>query len=287
MSVRERIESSAAKLTASERKLAAALLSDYPYAGLATIQDLAARAEVSAPSISRFVAKIGLAGYQDFQRRLLAELKEGNRSPVEVHGAGRAVDGGYLGDFLARATAQMAVSGAAITEDQFERVCGLLGDTRHDVYVLGGRVSDTIARYLSFHLRQARKGAYHLPADPETWPEYLLRMRPGDVLFLIDFRRYQTSLEHLARRASGERGARVVLMTDKWLSPIARHAAEVMPVGIASGTLWDTYSPALAVAEAVATRIAEAAWDQTRARIEAWDALRLTEVPPDTQKVTP
>jgi DNA-binding MurR/RpiR family transcriptional regulator len=143
--------------------------------------------------------------------------------------------------------------------------------------MLGGRVSDTIARYLSFHLRQARRGVFHLPADPETWPEYLLRMRPGDVFFVIDFRRYQASLETLAETASAGRGARVVLMTDKWLSPIARHAAEVMPVGIASGTLWDTYTPALAVAEAVATRIAEAGWDQTRARIEAWDSLRMTE----------
>ena len=277
VSVRERIESTASKLTASERKLAAALLSDYPYAGLETIQDLAARAEVSAPSISRFVAKIGLSGYQEFQRRLISELKEGNRSPVDVHRAGRAVDGGFLGDFIARATAQMAVSGQAITEDQFERVCGLLGDTRHDVYVLGGRVTDTIARYLSFHLRLARKGAFHLPADSETWPEYLLRMKPGDVLFLIDFRRYQGSLESLARTASTKRGARVVLMTDKWLSPIARHAAEVMPVAIASGTLWDTYTPALAVAEAVATRIAEANWDQTKARIEAWDSVRITD----------
>ena len=282
VSVRQRIATTAAKLTASERKLAAAILSDYPYAGLETIQDLAGRAEVSAPSISRFVAKIGLSGYPDFQRRLIAELKEGTRSPVEVHGAGRSVDGGYLGDFIARATAQMAVSNEAITENQFQRICDLLGDPKHDVYMLGGRVTDTIARYLSFHLRQARGGVFNLPGDTETWPEYLLRMRPGDVLFLIDFRRYQASLESLARTASAERGARVVLMTDTWLSPIARHAAEVMPVGIASGTLWDTYTPALAVAEAVATRIAEASWDQTKARIEAWDSVRLNE-----RKVTP
>jgi DNA-binding MurR/RpiR family transcriptional regulator len=63
VSVGGRIESTASKLTASERKLAAAILADYPYAGLETIQDLATRAEISAPSISRFVANIGLSGY--------------------------------------------------------------------------------------------------------------------------------------------------------------------------------------------------------------------------------
>ncbi len=66
-------------------------------------------------------------------------------------------------------------------------------------------------------------------------------------------------------------------MTDKWLSPIAKFAAEVMPVPIESGTLWDTYTPALAVTEAIVTRIAEDNWDQTRDRIKSWDALRLTE----------
>jgi DNA-binding MurR/RpiR family transcriptional regulator len=63
-------------------------------------------------------------------------------------------------------------------------------------------------------------------------------------------------------------------MTDKWLSPISRHAAEILPVPIESGTLWDTYTAALAVTEALVTRIAEDNWDQTKSRIEAWDAMR-------------
>ncbi|WP_315900027.1 MurR/RpiR family transcriptional regulator [Roseovarius atlanticus] len=274
--VRNRIENAADTLTASERKLAAAILSDYPYAGLASIQELAKRAEVSPPSISRFVTKIGLGGYQEFQRDLIAEIKEGQRSPPEIHRGDRSVDGGYLRDFADRASAQMAIASEAITEAQFARVCALLSDSRRDVYLVGGRISDTIARHLSFHLRQSRQGVYHLPENTEVWPEYLLRMKQGDVLFMVDFRRYQTSLERLSDKASKELRARVVLMTDKWLSPIAKHATEVMPVPIESGTLWDTYTPALAVIEAIATKIAEDNFDQTRARIQAWDSFRLT-----------
>ena len=276
MLVKDRINAEAENLTASERKLAAAVLSDYPYAGLVSFQDLAAHAEVSAPSISRFVYKIGLTGYQEFQRALIAELKEGQRSPAEIHIKDRHVEGGYLGDFIARASAQMAVSSAAITEAQFARICALLMDPKREVYVLGGRVSDSIAFHLSFHLRQMRKGVYHLPANIETWPEYILRMKQDDVLFAVDFRRYQPSLQRLCEAAQA-RKARVVLMTDKWLSPIARNAAEVLPVPIESGTLWDTYTPALAVIEAIATKIAEDNFDQTRTRIKAWDAVRFTD----------
>lgn len=274
--VKRKIEQASDAFTAGERKLAAAILSDYPYAGLSSIQDLAERSEVSAPSISRFMTKIGLTGYQEFQRSLIAELKEGDRSPVEVHDRGRHVEGDYLSDFLAKASAQMAIAGDAITEEQFHRVCTLLASPKHSVYVIGGRISDTIAAHLSFHLRQARRGVYHLPLDPETWPEYLLQMKPGDIFFVVDFRRYQTSLATLSGLAREQRNARVILMTDKWISPVARHATDVLPVPIESGTLWDTYSSALAVIEAIVTRIAEDNWDETKTRIESWDSFRVT-----------
>ena len=277
MTIKDRIERAAPDLTASERKLAAALLADYPYAGLVAIQELAKRAETSAPSITRFVTKLGLSGYQEFQRGLLSELKEGETSPVELQARSGRPAGGYLSDFIDRATGLMADSAKAITEDQFARICTLLSEPQRSVYALGGRISNTIAFHLTFHLRQIRKGVFHLPGDMETWPEYLLRMRSGDVLFVVDFRRYQSGLERLCRKAAHDRGVRVVLMTDKWLSPIARNASEVLAVPIESGTLWDTYSSALAVTEAIVTRIAEDNWDQTRARIKAWDDVRFSD----------
>lgn len=276
MMIRERIVKAADTLTTGERKLAATILSDYPFSGLSPIHELARHSEVSAPSISRFVTKIGLDGYQEFQRELISELKQGLRSPLDLHAPDRPVEGGFLKDFIAKSTSQMAMAADAITEEQFIRICNLLTDPRRRIYILGGRISDTIAKHLTFHLRLIRKDVYHLPADDEIWPDYLLRMRQGDILYLVDFRRYEARLDRLANQALQTRQVRVLLMTDKWISPIAKHAHEVMPVPIDSGTLWDTYSAALAVTEAIVTHIAEHDWDNTRARMEAWETLRLT-----------
>ena len=282
MIIRERIEKAAETLTIGERKLAAAILSDYPFSGLSPIHELAKHSEVSAPSISRFVTKIGLEGYQEFQRELISELKQGLRSPLDLYEPGRPVEGGFLKDFIAKSTSQMAMAADAITEKQFLQICALLADPKRRIYVLGGRISDTIARHLTFHLRMIRKDVYHLPVDPEIWPDYMMRMRQGDILYLVDFRRYEQRLASLARKVVETRNVRIVLMTDKWISPIAKHAHEVIPVPIESGTLWGTYSAALAVTEAIVTQIAEHDWDKARARIEAWEKLR----PPSKDDLT-
>ena len=275
MQVRQRMEQLSDDLTSTERKLCTALLLDYPFAGLEPIQALAKATNTSPPSISRFVNKLGFHGFQDFQRQLIAELKEGQRSPVELQEASAPIHGAFLESFIERAGAVVKDATKAVSQAQFDRVCDLLADEKRKIYVIGGRMSDTLALHLSRHLRQIRSKVFHVPADPEIWPEYLLRMHTRDVLFIVDFRRYQSSLSTLAQKAIEARNVQVVLMTDQWLSPISRQASEVLAVPIDSGTLWDSYTGALALLEALLTRIAEENWEQTKTRIEQWDSVRM------------
>lgn len=268
------IEQVSGSLTQAERKLAAALLSDYPYAGLAPMQKLAERAEVSPPSISRFVVKMGLSGYAEMQSLLISELRNGALSPVEIHEASETIEGRFLREFMSRASKQLRETAKAITEAQFDRICAMAADPRRSIYTIGGRVSDNIARHLAFHIGQARPNVFHMSRDPEVWPEYLLRMKAGDLVIIFDFRRYEGALQTLAARAAYDRKTQVVVMTDKWLSPVTRTAAEVLAVPVETGTIWDSYAAALAVTEALSARLASEDWDKVRARITAWDAAR-------------
>ncbi|WP_428673070.1 MurR/RpiR family transcriptional regulator [Roseibium sp.] len=275
MQVRDRIRKIEGELTATERKLGTTLLLDYPFAGLDTIQALAEKTQTSSPTISRFVTKLGFNGYQDFQRHLIEELKAGKSSPLDLHQSDRPREGDVLEDFVSRATRVVSDAAASVTPAQFERVTEMLADPKRSIHIIGGRISDALALYLSRHMRQMRSGVYHLPADPEIWPEYLMRMKSRDILFVVDFRRYQPSLFELAKRSSERSNARIVLMTDKWLSPVSKYASEVLAVPIDSGTVWDSYAGALVLMEAMVTKIAEDTWDSTRQRIETWDAMRL------------
>ena len=277
MSVREIITRETAKLTASERKVANAVLADYPFGGLLTIQELAKRTGVSAPSITRFVSKIGLGGYQDFQRQLIGELREGRRSPLDLkktENLGEYRE--FLADYARRTSDRVKEMAESVPQQQFDQVLKLLADPGRNIFLIGGRISNSIAAFLSIHLRQIRSKIYHLPPDPENWPEYILRMRKQDVFIIFDFRRYQPDLARLADIVATKRQPSIVLITDKWLSPVARRSDIVVAVPIEIGTAWDTVVCAIAFVEALIVKASEANWPATKKRIEAWDEVRLT-----------
>lgn len=246
-----------------------------PFTGLESIQELAAKTGVSAPSITRFVSKIGCGGFQDLQRQLIAELKEGRRSPLDLKSSQRPVGHSeFLSEYVARVSAVMGEMTGMVSQAQFDILAELLADPSRNIFLLGGRVSDSIASFLSIHLRQIRSGIYHMADNPEFWPEHVLRMRRKDVVLLIDFRRYQLSLARLAENIAQKRGATIVVVTDKWMSPAARSADHIVALPIDAGTAWDTVSAAMALVEALIVRVSEADWEATQKRIKDWDGIR-------------
>jgi DNA-binding MurR/RpiR family transcriptional regulator len=276
MTVRETIRREMAQLTASERKIGNAVLADYPFGALQTIQELAERTGVSAPSITRFVSKIGFAGYQEFQRQLITELREGGRSPLDLKASERLGNSTtFLADYAQRIGERLAEMAAAVPQEQFDRIVALVADPARSVFLLGGRISDSIAALLAIHLKQIRPKVHQLPPNPEHWPDQLLQMRKQDVLILFDFRRYQPDLAQLAGMVAAKRHPSIVLITDKWMSPIARHSDHVVALPIEIETAWDTVVCAIAFVEALIVKVSEADWPTTKKRLEAWDELRL------------
>ncbi|MGF6313133.1 DNA-binding MurR/RpiR family transcriptional regulator [Bradyrhizobium sp. i1.8.4] len=276
MTVRETIRRESANLTVSERKIGDAVLADYPFGALQTIQELAERTGVSAPSITRFVSKIGFAGYQEFQRQLIAELREARSSPLELKATEKLGSAKtFLADYAHRAAGRIHEMSGSVPQEQFDRILALIADPSRSIFMLGGRVSDSLAGFLSVHLKQIRPKVYHLPPNPEHWPDLLLSIRKQDVLILFDFRRYQRDLETLAEIVAKECRPSIVLVTDKWMSPIARHSDHVIALPIEIETAWDTLVCAVAFVEALMVKVSETNWHTTKKRLEAWDRLRL------------
>ncbi|MEJ1160904.1 MurR/RpiR family transcriptional regulator [Prosthecomicrobium sp. N25] len=275
-SVAEVVRGSLTSLTATERKAAHALLANYPAAGLAPVAEFAERAGVSAPSVLRFVAKLGCQGYPDLQRRLRAELEAQAASPlVKTKGAALAAETPHsLADrFAAAAADNLAQTFRHLPPAEFEAVVELLADRRRGVFLIGGRFTDSLARYAAAHLGLIRPRVVHVASQVGVWRDHLVDIARRDVMIVFDIRRYQPDVVEFAR-AAARRGAVVVLVTDQWLSPVARHAEHVLSGRIAVPSRWDSTVALLALVEALMAATTERLGDAARARIEELERLR-------------
>jgi DNA-binding MurR/RpiR family transcriptional regulator len=262
------------EMTPSERRIARKLLADYPVAGLVTVAELAALASTSSATVVRLVRKLGFDGFPDFQSSLRDELSVRRTGPIErIKGSGTEWEGSGVLKRMACALAETAQSVmTTVPEAEFEAAVDLLADTAKHVYLVGGRVTHVLAEYLESHLSRLRGGVTLLPLETGRRSGAILDVARGDVIVVFDVRRYERETLDSTRLAK-ELGARVVLVTDVLMSPIAAHAAIVLPVQVETLSPFDSAVAGLVVVEALAlgtlTALGEAGVD----RMQAWDAI--------------
>jgi len=275
-SVSEQIHRHLDRLTPTERKPARLLLANYPVVGLEPLASFARRAEVSHPTILRLIAKLGYDGYADFQAALRAELEARHQSPLtKRHEDGTEPPGSqdFLDRFADAACNNIRQSMAAVPRSEFEGVLELLGESRNSLYLIGGRFTDPVAIYAYMHLRVLRPRVQHVSGPPLSWSEYLLDMDRRTVLLVFDIRRYQDEVVRFAYEAA-ERGARIVLFTDNWLSPIASHAEHVLASRIQVPSSWDSVAAMTTLVEALIAALNNREWGKMKDRIRELERMR-------------
>ncbi|MAY62845.1 MAG: sugar isomerase [Rhizobiales bacterium] len=272
MSIRDQVHAILGALPGAEKKVAHAFLAQYPSSGLSTIAALAEVAGTSAPTVLRFITRVGFESYPDFQRALREEVQAQLMSPSPLE-RGRSTtstqpDTPGLRTSFARAEANLHATLEAIPESEFDAACELMSDPKSACYFLGGRFTDFIAGYMAAHLRIIRPNVRHFAGQTSTWHDQFLDIRAGDVAVLFDIRRYQTDLIRLGEILV-ERRARIVLITDPWLSPLARSAHVVLPCVVEAGRTWDSSVTLLALSEALIDRVSRGQWSNAQNRMQA------------------
>lgn len=205
-------------LPAGERAIVRVLLDDYPFAALGSLRSLADRADVSPPTASRLVSRLGFAGFADFQAAVRTDA--------------RGQDQSRLRDFVSQApdphqAAENLRSGldgalAAVTEPLLTAAAARIAKA-HAVWAIGGPLSELAAEYLIRQLAGLRAGARVVPDTPAARARGLLDLGPSDLIVAYDFRRYSADTARFVRAARA-RGSRLILVTDFWESPLADQA---------------------------------------------------------------
>ncbi|MGN6584133.1 MAG: MurR/RpiR family transcriptional regulator [Rhizobiaceae bacterium] len=272
-SIAERITERLQTMPAGERRAAHTLIGNYPLCGLKTVAEFSAQAGVSAPTILRFVARLGFQNYPEFQSALQDELAAQLQSPLIRSATPASSAAGDTSPMVAATIDNIRETFRHLSKAQIGDMTGLIANPRLKIFLIGGRFTDPVARYMAAHLAIIRPNVFHLTGQESNWRDRLIDMGKRDVLLVFDIRRYQESLVRFSAKAH-ERGVHIILFTDRWLSPIARFARHVVAGRTAVPSAWDSSASLLVVAETLISEVTRSLETESAARIREMENLR-------------
>ncbi len=260
-------------MPAGERRAAQTLVASYPVIGLKTVAEFSQAAGVSSPTILRFVSRLGFQNYAEFQSALQDELAAQLQSPALRAGLPRITPHGDVPATVEATLDNIRETFRHVSERQIADIVALLAQPKADVFLIGGRFTDPVARYMAAHLTIIRPNVLHLTGQESNWRDRLIDMGKRDVLMIFDIRRYQESLLRFAEKAHS-RGVQIVLFSDQWLSPIARFARHVVACRTAVPSPWDSSASLFVVAETLIGELTRRLAADSARRIGDMEALR-------------
>ena len=267
--ISDRIQEKLDDMTRAERQLALSILENYPASGLGPLATLAKGANVSVPTVARMVQKLGYKGYPEFQATLRDELGAIAKGPIAKHEtwAGAAPSEHILNRFTEAVIDNIRSTLAHIDPAAFDKACDLVADQTRHLFIVGGRITHTLAEYLFLHMQVIRPNLTHVQSTSNTWPHHLLNAAEGDVFVIFDVRRYENNTLKLAEMAR-VRDAKIILFTDQWRSPVHRLADVTLTCRIVVPSAWDSAATTMLLVESMISRVQTLDWGNTKDRMQ-------------------
>lgn len=262
----------------AERKVLETLVSDYPMSGLVPVVQLAAKADVSTATVLRVVGKLGYSGYASFQSDLRSEVAARLFSPADADAA--AANGSEPARRSSLEMAQHAFIGAVrstfayLDEQHLDQVVSVLADVRRPVFILGGHFSSFLADYLTVYLTIIRPQVRSVGLGARDRATALLDVGAKTTVVVFDYRRYQgTTLDWAA--AAKEKSAKLILVTDQYLSPISSYADHVLVCDARGSGRFDSLVSGHVLVEVIVAHVFERLNASARLRLKTFEAFRL------------
>ena len=190
-----------------------------------TVAELAKGCGVSEATVVRFVGQLGYEGYSDFQQSLrefvdteLTLLDRVDLKEMQAPGAER------FGRVVSREIDNLRQLFEQADVNQMERVVSQLCSSPQ-VFVIGSRLSYTLAYYMGWTLTKIRSGIQIFKGSDRTTIDWLT-IAPADTLVVvIALSRYPNELIRLAKLTK-RLAQRLVVLTDSTACPIILEADE-------------------------------------------------------------
>ena len=244
--------------------------------GLDTVRTSAARTGISANGFVRLAQHLGYDTFEAFRAPFRAALTTTHEADLGQDWLERMAGEGPAGALQAAAARnQLNITSRSLRLMTAERTQAIVDalTTARRTYVTATRSSYALAYYFHYVGRMALPSLDLVPRHMGAALDDLLDIGPEDCLIALTFAPYSAGTIQ-ALRLAGERGARVILISDSEVIAPGIRTDHVLAVAANSLHPFGAIGGAMAVLECLLTHLIEAGGEDARRRIEAYDALR-------------
>jgi DNA-binding MurR/RpiR family transcriptional regulator len=255
------------RLSPTQRRIAQYLIDHLSEAAFLTSVDLAERAGVSQPAVSRFATALGFSGYP--------ALREALR-PIVLGSVAETPQQVRRNEFQAAIAAEEANLATLheLAADP-ERIASVGRELAASpcLPVLGLRMSDPVAYYFTYSAARIHPDVRFVDSAGSAAFDLLLQSRQAGARWLLAFTLPRYAAEAITVLDEAKRlGYRVALVTDSHLAPW-QHADVTLVAPVGSRLVFDSHAAPMVLAGLLVQAMADAEPARTQLRLEEHEAL--------------
>lgn len=215
----QRINEKYPKMSKGQKQISEFILNNYDKAAFMTALRLGDRVKVSESTVVRYAMLLGYSGYPELQRSLQEIVRNKLTTIQRMEMTSDLSRTMVLRSVLKADMNNIRMTIDEINTDIFDEIVDTVYSARR-LYIMGLRSSLPLAQFLGYYLSFILDNVRVVTSGVNDILEQLLHIGREDVLIGISFPRYaRRTLEGV--RFAKEKEARVIAVTDSYLSPLA------------------------------------------------------------------
>ena len=203
------------QMTKSQKKVANYLLFNMDKLLFFTADELAKAANVSTATVVRFARELDFEGYTDMQKAARLRFHDREEEPEDLPRSSPEEDSSeYLLEKSFRQDIQnLKRTFQDLSREDLERACTLLKTSRR-VYLVGMRISRSMATYAYINWGMLRKGVHLIHNEGLDYAEELIEINSEDLIVAFWAPRYNRATYQMLSHAKRQK-ASVLLITNR------------------------------------------------------------------------
>ncbi|WMI81550.1 MurR/RpiR family transcriptional regulator [Anaerotignum sp. MB30-C6] len=266
------------KLTKKEKLIAEFVLDNFAESCFITSTEIAKRLHVSDSSVIRFTRTLGYSGFMDFQKSIRKTYTErinsvsdnitipSERLKLSISKLGKSdIVESYFSNVLQNLKYCINHNDTLA----FERAAGLIAGSKRK-FIITSRANTCIGDMMLLLLKHLLPDVYETSHPALNVIDHLCDITENDCIIAVSFPRY-SEMDLLAAQMAYDSGAKIILITDKASSPLAKYATQLLTVSVDSNTFFNSYVGVLFTMELLCSFISRKMGYTTEAKLQLID----------------